>query len=125
MLCPICAGEFQPRLTSCPSCECGLVPTSLRDDALKTAKAERGRYIEFAELCRPVAYPVAMVLKQMLEQNGVSAIVQGGHSLSILPHLVFGGELRVMVDRSQLEYARALYRAYFEANEETDFLPEE
>lgn len=101
------------------------MPTSLRDDALKTAKAERRRYIEYAELCRPVAYPVAMLLKQMLEQNGVSAIVQGGHSLSILPHLVFGGELRVMVDRSQLEYAQALYHAYFEANEETDFLPEE
>jgi hypothetical protein len=35
-----------------------------------------------------------------------------------MPSLAFLGELRVLVPRDQLEYARALYEAYFEASEE-------
>lgn len=122
MLCPICAGEFQPKLDLCPGCGCGLVPASLRDQAARDyAKKKRGE-LEFVELCRPLAYPVAMLVKQVLEQNGVAALVQGGHSLSLLPHLAFMGELRIMVDRAHLEFATALYEAYFEGDGETDFL---
>ncbi|HEY7547360.1 MAG TPA: hypothetical protein VID27_20865 [Blastocatellia bacterium] len=82
------------------------------------------RRVEFVELCRPRTYPVAMLIKQMLEQNGVAAIVQGGHALSVLPQLVFGGELRVLVDSEEIEYARELYRAYFESDDDTDFIEE-
>jgi hypothetical protein len=66
-----------------------------------------------------------MLIKQMLEQNGVSAMVVGGHSLSVMPHLVFGGELRVVVDRERLGFARSLYEAYFENDEGTNLLPDE
>ena len=66
-----------------------------------------------------------MLIKQMLEQNGVAATVQGGQSLSMLPHLAFGGELRIFVARDQLDYARAVYKAYFECDEEIVFLPDE
>ena len=116
MLCPICAGEFQPRLDLCPSCGCGLVPSSLNEDE------EEGetKQIELVELCRPTIYPVAMLIKQVLEQNGVTTVIKGGHSLSILPHLVFGGELRILVDNQQLEYARELYQAYFESEASED-----
>lgn len=122
MLCPICAGEFQKKLDLCPGCGCGLVPSSMRDRAVREQAKEVAREVEFVELCRPLAHPVAMLVKQMLEQNGVAALVQGGHSLSLLPHLAFMGELRIMIDRSHLEFARALYAAYFEGDGETDFI---
>jgi hypothetical protein len=32
------------------------------------------------------------------------------------------GELRIMVDRWHLEFARALYAAYFEGDGETDYI---
>lgn len=125
MFCPICAGEFRPKINLCPGCGCGLVPSSLRDHAVRDHAEERGRDVDLVELCRPLAYPVAMLVKQMLEQNGVAAVVQGGHSLSLLPHLAFMGELRVIVDRAQLEFAQALYRAYFEGDGETDFIADQ
>jgi hypothetical protein len=98
------------------------VPSSLRDRAVREQARDTRREVEFVELCRPLAYPVAMLVKQMLEQNGVAALVQGGHSLSLLPHLAFMGELRIMVDCAHLEFARAIYAAYFEGDGETDFI---
>lgn len=80
--------------------------------------------IEYVELCRPKLIPVAQLIKQTLEHNGVPTIVQGGNALSLLPHLAFGGELRVLVDKQQLSYARQLYEAYFENQEEIDYLQE-
>ena len=65
-----------------------------------------------------------MLVKETLEQNGISVIIQGGHSLSMLPQLAFGGEMRLLVDSEQYEYALALYRAYFESSDE-DYIPDE
>jgi hypothetical protein len=124
MLCPICAGEFMPRWALCPSCGCDLVPSTIDKKAAREVAA-RGSAIEFVELCRPRGYPVAMLVIQMLEQNGVAAIIQGGYSLSMMPQLAFGGEMRVLVDKQQIEYARELYRAYFESNEEADYTSED
>jgi hypothetical protein len=42
----------------------------------------------------------------------------------MLPQLAFGGEMRLLVDSEQYEYALALYRAYFESGDE-DYIPEE
>ena len=125
MLCPICAGEFQLRLSSCPGCGCDLVPSTLNEKAARQMKASLERRPDFVELCRPRLYPVAMLIKGMLEQHGVPVMVQGGHFLSVMPHLAFGGELRVMVDGEQLEFARELYHAYFEGNEPIDYEPTE
>lgn len=125
MLCPICAGEFQIRLASCPGCGCGLVPSEVVESHQTTVHRSKKKRVELVELCRPRVYPVAMLIKQTLEQNGVVATIQGGQSISLLPHLAFGGELRVFVASDQLDYARALYKAYFESDEEIDFLPDE
>ena len=113
------------RLASCPGCGCGLVPSQVVEGHQGAADKSKAKRVELVELCRPRAFPVAMLIKQMLEQNGVAAAIQGGQSLSMLPHLVFGGELRVFVARDQLDYARALYKAYFESDGEIDFLPDE
>lgn len=83
------------------------------------------RKVEFVELCRPRLYPVAMLIKQTLESHDVTVIIQGGHSLSVMPNFAFMGEIRVLVERDQLEYARALYAAYFENDEEIDYAPDE
>jgi len=99
--------------------------SSTLDEAQCGVVATAARPAEFVELCRPRLFPVAMLVKQTLEQNGVRVMVQGAHSLSLQPHLAFGGELRILVDSGQLEYARALYRAYFENEDGTDYIEEE
>ena len=124
-LCPICAGEFQLRVALCPTCECDLVPMTLEQKAAGKAESGEREAVTFVELCRPRLYPVAMLIKQMLQGNDVAVLVQGGHSLSVMPHLAFGGELRVMVDSRQLEFARSLYEAYFESEGEGEFAAEE
>ena len=129
MLCPICAGEFETQSGVCLSCGCVLVPSTMSEGpvGLTQADAERTKKkeIEFVELCRPQTNPEAMFIKETLEQNNVAVMIQGMHSLSLMPYLAFGGQLRVLVDRDQLEYARALYSAYFESDEGTDYIEEE
>jgi ABC-type transport system substrate-binding protein len=98
-----------------------LVPSTLSEQKTSEAMGMKIRPTTFVELCRPHAYPVAMLIKQMLEQNGVNVIVQGANAISVQPHLAFGGELRVMVDGQQLEFARQLYQAYFESDTEVDY----
>jgi hypothetical protein len=90
-----------------------------------TEPASEKRDVEFVELCRPQSNPEAMFIKETLEQNHVTVLIQGVHSLSLMPHLAFGGQLRVLVGRGQLEYAQALYKAYFESDEGTDYIEEE
>lgn len=119
MLCPICSLDFQLQEDFCPDCGCGLVPASL--EAGREFDSEPDNSAELAELCRPRLYSVAMLIKQMLEQNGVAAIVLGGNAFSVMPHLAFSGEMRVMVSASQLEYARELYSAYFQNDGDTDY----
>ena len=125
MLCPICAGEFEVDASVCPTCEFKLVPSALREDAVASNETRERRDVQFVELCRPLMYPVAMLVKQTLEQNGVTVMIHGEHSLSVQPHLVFGGQLRVLVPSNQLDFAQELYRAYFEGNEEIDYIAEE
>jgi len=81
--------------------------------------------LEFVELCRPQSNPEAMFIKATLEQNNIAVIIQGMHSISVMPHLAFGGQLRVLVGSEQLEYAKAIYKAYFENEEGIDYSPEE
>jgi len=121
MLCPICAGEFEVSAPDCPSCGCNLVASTILDGSSRPKDAEGGS--EFVEMCRSRGgYPLAMLVKQTLEQNGVAVILQGGNFLSVMPNLAFGGELRVLVPRHQLEYARELYQAYFEGGDESEYL---
>jgi hypothetical protein len=119
LLCPICAGEFEVvQVSLCPGCGVRLIPESLEPATERTPpSSDDSDVIEFEELCRPLGYSIAMLIQQMLEQNGIAAIVQGGHSMSILPSLSFLGQMRVLVDRRQLEYARQLYEAYFESGD--------
>jgi hypothetical protein len=82
------------------------------------------REVEFVELCRPQTNPEAMFIKETLEQHNIAVLIRGAHSISLMPHLAFGGQLRVLVDSKQLEYARAVYKAYFESEEGTDYIEE-
>jgi len=79
---------------------------------------EQREPVRLIELCRPKLYPLAMLIKETLEQNGVRVVVSGANSLSVLPHLAFSGELRVLVGSDQIEFARELYHAYFEGNKQ-------
>jgi hypothetical protein len=126
MLCPICAGEFETHTGVCMSCDCVLVPSTLSEEPFGFAQTgtEKKKDLEFVELCRPQTNPEAMFIKETLEQNNVAVMIRGMHSLSLMPYLAFGGQLRVLVARDQLEYARALYKAFFESDEGTDYVEE-
>jgi hypothetical protein len=121
MLCPICAGEFETPAGVCISCDCVLVPSTLSQETTGNINAADRRNVEFVELCRPNTNPEAMLIKVTLEQNNVVVLIQGMHSLSLMPHLTFGGQLRLLVARDQFEYAQAIYKAYFENDEEYMF----
>src|SRR5215471_13064895 len=106
MLCPICADEFQGSESRCPGCGFDLIPSTMDPFTAAELEALENRPVEYVELCRPRLYPVAMLIKQVLEQHDVHVIVQGAHSLSVLPHLALLGELRVLVESERLELAR-------------------
>lgn len=125
MLCPICAEEFVERVVICPGCGCSLVPSSLTGHFSEEIETKPDEKIEFVELCRPSIYPVALLIKEMLELNGIPVFIKGGHSLSVMPQLAFGGELRVLVASNRLGYARALYKAYFESDDDIDYIQSE
>jgi len=124
MLCPICAGEFEADAAHCLSCGFDLIPSTLNNAGVSKLEAGGMRNMEFVELCRPQTHPEAMFIKETLEQNNVTVMIQGAHSLSVMPYLAFGGQLRVLVAQDQIEYAKELYKAYFESDEETDYIDE-
>ena len=66
-----------------------------------------------------------MLIKQVLEQHDVRVIVQGAHSMSVMPHLAMFGELRVLVDSERLDLARRVYAAYFEMSDDMEFSADE
>ena len=108
------------------SCGCVLVPSTLSEEQVgltETANTQR-KEVEFVELCRPQTNPEALFIKETLEQNNIAVLIRGMHSLSLMPYLAFGGQLRLLVARDQLEYARALYKAFFESDEGTDYIEE-
>jgi hypothetical protein len=126
MLCPICAGEFETQSFACLRCGCELVPSSISDvQSFPDEVTGSTRELEFVELCRPQSNPEAMFIKATLEQNNIAVMIQGIHSSWVMPHLAFGGQLRLLVDREQFEYASAIYKAYFESEEDIDYSPEE
>lgn len=124
MLCPICAGEFESEAGLCLKCDFVLIPTTITQDPAGKKPANK-KEVQFVELCRPQTNPEALFIKDTLEQNNVVVMIQGMHSLSLMPHLAFGGQLRVLVAQDQLEYAAALYKAYFESDEESGFIVDE
>jgi hypothetical protein len=125
MLCPICAGEFETQAGVCLNCDFVLIPSTLNQETPRKNEAAEKSEVQFVELCRPMTNPEAMLIKDTLEQNNVAVLIQGVHSLSLMPHLAFGGQLRVLVGRDQLEYAQALYKAYFESDEGSHFIEDE
>jgi hypothetical protein len=124
MLCPICGGEFETHAGICVSCGCVLVPSTMSEGAAGMSEPAETREVEFVELCRPQTNPEAMFIKETLEQHNVAVLIQGAHSISLMPHLAFGGQLRVLVDSKRLEYAQAVYKAYFESEDGIDYIDE-
>lgn len=125
MLCPICAGEFETQEGMCLNCDFVLIPSTLNQETAGKIEPAKNREVQFVELCRPMTNPEAMLIKDTLEHNNVAVLIQGVHSLSLMPHLAFGGQLRVLVARDQLEYAQALYKAYFESDDDSQFIEDE
>lgn len=60
----------------------------------------------------------AGMVVELLENNGISAVTQGGNFGGLEPLLIPGGfsEIRVGVAEADFEKARALYEAFFGAD---------
>jgi hypothetical protein len=123
MLCPICAAEFRSELSGCPKCDCPLIPVSV--ETAESQSQRGGKRFELVELCRPASWVEAMLVKQLLEQNGIPALINGVHALSLMPHLATFGEVRVAVNSRDLLDARALYQGYFQNDDDTDFIADD
>ena len=108
----------------CPTCGCQMVPESLPSDHAVATRPDANGPMEFVELCRPRIYPIALLIQQTLEQHGIVVYINGGNAISLMPHLAFGGELRVLVLKEQQEHAFELYKAYFDNDEGIDYILE-
>ena len=108
----------------CPTCGCQLVPETLPADSLVATRPKLNSPMEFVELCRPRIYPMALLIQQTLEQHGIVVYIHGGNAIALMPHLAFGGELRVLVLKEQLDHALELYKAYFDSDEGIDYILE-
>ena len=71
------------------------MPSSLNERGAPVVDVTEREEIEFVELCRPWTHPEAMLIKETLEQNNVAVLIQGMHSLSVMPHLAFGAGSRI------------------------------
>ncbi|MFM8394641.1 MAG: putative signal transducing protein [Acidobacteriota bacterium] len=84
--------------------------------------ADSERFIQLAAF--PSAAEAGMA-RELLENNGIDALLQGANFGGLEPLRLPGAfsEVRLLVPASQLEEARQIYHAFFEAAPSLDDLP--
>lgn len=109
MFCPICEAEYNPGITRCPDDDAELVEkqtpdASARDDS-------EASFVVLHSLSSPAE---AEMVSDILRQNGVRAVVQGGANDAFSP--VFSAVspgVAVLVDERDLDRAREIYSSFF------------
>ena len=83
MFCPECKSEFRPGFNHCPDCDVDLVAELPPDPPHDTA--------DLAELISTPDIPFLMIVKSLLESEGIPYLVQGEESLRLVSVLPSGG----------------------------------
>ena len=109
MFCPICESEYNPGITRCPDDDAELVEQLTPETAAHDSSA--ARFVVLHTLSSPAE---GEMVSDMLRQNGVRAVVQGGANDAFSP--VFSAVspgVAVLVDERDLDRAREIYASFF------------
>src|SRR5258708_25623421 len=109
MFCPTCEAEYEPGITRCADDGAELVDR-LSPETGATDDSE-ARFILLHTLSSPAE---AEMVNDILQQNGIRAVVQSGASDAFSPLFsVMGPGAQVLVDERDLDRARELYASFF------------
>ena len=109
MFCPVCESEYEPGITRCPDDDAELVErltpeTTVRDHS-------EARFVPLHNVGSPAE---AEMVADILQQNGIRAVVQSGGADAFAPLLstTAPGAL-VLVDERDLDRAQEIYDSFF------------
>lgn len=109
MFCPVCESEYQGGITNCPDDGAELVE-ALSTEAGATDDSE-ARFVTLHTLSSPAE---AEMVNDILRQNGVRSVIQGGSNDAFAPVLsAVSPGAAVLVDERDLDRAKELYASFF------------
>ena len=109
MFCPTCEAEYEPGITHCADDGAELVDTLSVDEGAQDGS--EARFVALHTLSSPAE---AEMVNDILQQNGIRAVVQSGASDQFSPLFsVMSPGAQVLVDERDLDRARELYASFF------------
>lgn len=107
--CPQCRSEYKPGITRCDECNQELVETLTEENMVHDTSA--AKMVELRSFANTAE---AEMVQEVLEQNGVRALLQGEVSTGTL-FPTPATAVNLLVDERDFARARELVDAYFEA----------
>jgi len=109
MFCPICEAEYEPGITRCSDDGADLVERLAVEAGARDSS--EARFVVLHTLSSPAE---AEMVTDILQQNGIRAVVQSGASDQFSPLFsVMAPGAQVLVDERDLDRARELYASFF------------
>jgi hypothetical protein len=113
MFCPVCEAEYEPGITRCPDDGAELVE-KLTPEVTAHDHSE-ARFVPLHAFGNPAE---AEMVADILQKNGIRAVVQSGGADAFAPLLssaALGSS--VLIDERDLDRAREIYQAFFGEDE--------
>ncbi|HEX8071169.1 MAG TPA: DUF2007 domain-containing protein [Pyrinomonadaceae bacterium] len=109
MFCPVCESEYEPGITRCPDDGAELVERLTPENTLRDHS--EARFVPLHNIGSPAE---AEMVGDILQQNGIRAVVQSGGADAFAPLLstTAPGAL-VLVDERDFDRAQEIYNSFF------------
>jgi hypothetical protein len=109
MFCPVCESEYEPGITRCPDDDAELVERLTPENTLRDHS--EARFVPLHNIGSPAE---AEMVGDILQQNGIRAVVQSGGADAFAPLLstTAPGAL-VLVDERDFDRAQEIYNSFF------------